>query len=265
MRKILLLGCLFFFVFGFAQNRYKYVLNFKIDSTNRDFVQQEVFNLDILDHKSMFYSESLAKLDSIRTVSSSLYKKNVPEPKLDYIISFDSKENKLFFNETIGFSMVQVEDPRKIKWHITSRTKQIGNYHAQKAYAEFGGRAWTAWFTSDIQVPEGPYKFKGLPGLILRIFDSEEDYSFELFQILKLDKLYDFKSFEKLGIKTIKVDYTKYLELKKKFIESPETALFQMPGYSNLNIPADEMRNLVESLKNRRAKFNNTIELSSTK
>lgn len=55
------------------------------------------------------------------------------------------------------------------------------------------------------------------------------------------------------------------MHLKKKFIESPETALFQMPGYSSLNIPADEMRNLVESLKNRLAKYNNTIELSSTK
>lgn len=264
MKKIFLLSILFIYTFGFSQNRFKYFLNFKIDSTNRNFVQQEVFNLDFIDNKSIFYSEALAKLDSLRTVSTSIYKKNVPEPKLDYIISYDAKENKIFFKETIGFSMFLVEEPRKIKWHITTRTEKINNYNAQKAYAEFGGRVWTAWFTTDIQVSDGPYKFKGLPGLILKISDSNDDYNFELFQIQKLDKLYDFKSFEKLGIQTIRVDHKKYLEIKENFIKSPETTLFHLPEYSKLNIPADEMRNLIESLKNRQKKYNNQIELSLT-
>lgn len=264
MRKIILITLFTCFNLFFSQNRFKYVLNFKIDSTNRNFVQQEVFNLDFIDNNSIFYSEALAKLDSLRTASSSLYKKNVPEPKLDYIVSYNSKDNKLFFKETIGFSMFLVEEPRKIKWHITTRTDKINNFNAQKAYAEFGGRVWTAWFTSDILVNDGPYKFKGLPGLIIKISDSNEDYVFELFQIQKLEKLYDFKSFEKLGIQTIKVDYKKYLELKENFIKNPETSLFHLPDYTKLNIPADEMRNLVESLKNRQKKYNNQIELSLT-
>ena len=264
MKKIILITLLTCFNLIFSQNRFKYVLNFKIDSTNRNFVQQEVFNLDFIDNNSIFYSEALAKLDSLRTASSSLYKKNVPEPKLDYIVSYNYKDNKLFFKESIGFSMFLVEEPRKIKWHITTRTDKINNFNAQKAYAEFGGRVWTAWFTTDILVNDGPYKFKGLPGLVIKILDSNEDYVFELFQIQKLDKLYDFKSFEKLGIQTIQVEYKKYLELKENFLKNPETSLFQVPGYTKLNIPPDEMRNLIESLKNRQKKYNNQIELSLT-
>lgn len=264
MKKILFLILLVFYSLGISQNRFKYVLNFKIDSTNRNFIQQEVFNLDFVENKSIFYSEALAKLDSLRTVSSSIYKKNVPEPKLDYIVSYDAKENKIFFKETIGFSMFLVEEPRKIKWHITPRIDKINNYNVQKAYCEFGGRVWTAWFTNDLQVSDGPYKFKGLPGLIIKISDSNDDYVFELFQIQKLEKLYDFKSFEKLGIQTITVEFKKYMELKENFKKNPETTLFHLPEYTKLNIPVDEMKNLIESLKNRQKKYNNQIELSLT-
>ncbi|MFN4366005.1 GLPGLI family protein [Chryseobacterium hispalense] len=263
MKNLILSTILFVYVSVQSQNRFKYVLHFKIDSTNRAFVQNEIFNLDYMDGQSIFYSEALAKLDSVRTAGSSLYKDNVPEPKLDYIVSYDAKTDRLWFKETIGFSMFLVEEPRKIKWNISSVTDKISGYSAQKAYAEFGGRSWTAWFTTDLKISEGPYKFKGLPGLVLKVSDRNEDYVFELTAIQKLEKLYDFKSFEKLGIKTVRVDFAKYLELKDNFAKNPETVLFQIPGQSQLNIPASEIRVLGEVLKERAKKSNNQMELSS--
>ena len=45
--------------------------------------------------------------------------------------------------------------------------KKIGEYEAQKATTEFGGRQWTVWFTEAIPFPDSTYKFSGL-GLIVK-------------------------------------------------------------------------------------------------
>lgn len=49
-----------------------------------------------------------------------------------------------------------------------------------------GGRQWIAWFTSEIPLSEGPYKFGGLPGLILEVADSEGDYRYTCIGIANL-------------------------------------------------------------------------------
>jgi GLPGLI family protein len=44
----------------------------------------------------------------------------------------------------------------------------------------YAGRDYKAWFTNEIPVSDGPYKFYGLPGLIVEIEDSKKQYTFEL-------------------------------------------------------------------------------------
>lgn len=39
---------------------------------------------------------------------------------------------------------------------------------------------WTAWFTTELPISDGPYKFHGLPGLILKIYDKTNTYSFDI-------------------------------------------------------------------------------------
>ena len=60
-----------------------------------------------------------------------------------------------------------------MQWSLTGEADQVGDYQCQKAVTSFGGRKWTAWFCPDIPVDGGPYKFCGLPGLILKVEDSE--------------------------------------------------------------------------------------------
>src|SRR5690606_34206944 len=50
-----------------------------------------------------------------------------------------------------------------------------------------GGRIYTAWFTQDIPINEGPYKFYGLPGMILKIEDTEKLFQFEAIGLEKLE------------------------------------------------------------------------------
>ena len=68
-------------------------------------------------------------------------------------------------------------------WEITEETAVIDGYMVQKASCDFGGRRWEAWFTPEIPYSEGPYKFCGLPGLILNIADTDGHYVFELLSI----------------------------------------------------------------------------------
>lgn len=72
-------------------------------------------------------------------------------------------------------------------WEIQPDTMTILGYHSQKATCHYRGRNWIAWFTNEIPISEGPWKFYGLPGLITKIADDKEHYSFVLkgFQIVE--------------------------------------------------------------------------------
>ena len=58
-------------------------------------------------------------------------------------------------------------------------TDTIIGYECRKATTEFAGRQYTAWFTPEIPLPFGPYKFGSLPGLILKIEDGERQFVWE--------------------------------------------------------------------------------------
>lgn len=47
------------------------------------------------------------------------------------------------------------------------------------AKTNFRGRIWTAFFTPEIPIKEGPWKLCGLPGIILKASDSKNHYSYE--------------------------------------------------------------------------------------
>lgn len=49
----------------------------------------------------------------------------------------------------------------------------------------FRGRSYVAWFTMDIPIENGPWKFAGLPGLILKVYDDKKLYDFECVKIEK--------------------------------------------------------------------------------
>lgn len=101
---------------------------------------------------------------------------NVPPVEVykNYLTKKISVSHRLFGVKSVYF---YTEDyPVKIDWKLTGDKKKIHNYNCQKAVGTFRGRTYEAWFTPEIPIKEGPYKFGGLPGLILEISDTQKHY-----------------------------------------------------------------------------------------
>ncbi|MBD5354099.1 MAG: GLPGLI family protein [Bacteroides sp.] len=98
-------------------------------------------------------------------------------------------EGKLSHYESIaGDHYVYNESIPSFYWQFTDETDEICGYKCKKAIADFRGRTWNAWYAEDIPVDNGPLKFGGLPGLILKIEDSDKEHIFEAMQIRRSDK-----------------------------------------------------------------------------
>ncbi|MBT0607252.1 GLPGLI family protein [Aequorivita echinoideorum] len=92
------------------------------------------------------------------------------------------QSNKLVCREALyddrNLNYYIYEDIVKIEWELHAEFKEISTYKCQKATAKFRGRNYVAWFTTEIPLSFGPYKFRGLPGLILEIYDQTGEVYF---------------------------------------------------------------------------------------
>ncbi len=88
--------------------------------------------------------------------------------------------NRAVFPE-IKNTFFRYDEPQpKFRWTLTGEMTEIKGYSCQKARTEYHGREWTVWFTPEIPVDCGLWKFSGLPGLILEAHDSKNEYVFTL-------------------------------------------------------------------------------------
>lgn len=88
-------------------------------------------------------------------------------------------ERKIFFKDQIRFNFFNIIDNTPVfKWEIQKEEKTILNYKCQKATCEFRSRKFEVYFTSDLPFSDGPWKFFGLPGLILEVYSNDEIASF---------------------------------------------------------------------------------------
>lgn len=72
-----------------------------------------------------------------------------------------------------------IEHFDEMKWEIVGdSTKTVLNYECIMAKTYYHGVHWTAWFAPEIPVQDGPWKFEGLPGMILMVVDSSGNHSF---------------------------------------------------------------------------------------
>lgn len=125
------------------------------------------------------YSEEV----NVKNISSKLKKKKYEKGVTKYLTvgrknltpTFRYKNNEKFYFSEIWDNEVLVVKENKIfwDWKLHEETKKIGNFTCQKATTNFRGRNYTAWFTNEIPVFFGPWKFNELSGLILEVYDVD--------------------------------------------------------------------------------------------
>ncbi len=99
-------------------------------------------------------------------------------------------------------------------WIIQNDTISILGFTCQKANTYFRGRNYTAWFTNEIPVNNGPLKFGGLPGLILSIHDDKNKFYFECSSVEFLKQKLPITFEEKKYTKLTREEYRKLMQFK---------------------------------------------------
>ncbi len=96
----------------------------------------------------------------------------VQSDKNDFV--YKSNKQQMYYSNTIGFKRFYIQDSLNIcDWTLGTTTKIILGYTCQKATTSYGGRNYTAYFTYKIPIADGPWRFNGLPGLILEVADED--------------------------------------------------------------------------------------------
>lgn len=286
MKKSLFL-LVFIYALAVGQNkRFMYQYIAVNDSTDKENVEKEYLVLDITPSGSKFYSYEKFKSDSIMAIdlekqaaanSHIINIKSTYKGKVNYTVSKDYPEFKTFIQNRLGSNRYKISDDRPMTWQIKADKQKIGEFSAQKAEANLYGRKWIAWFAPDLPIQDGPYKFHGLPGLIVKIEDETKSYSFELKGVTdyiqngesKLEKGFSFE-------KEIAVDYPQYKKLMQEEYNDPAKSLrqmissagpnFKMFGPDGLEIdPAKMIRERELNAKESRKINNNPLELDLLK
>ena len=199
MKKLGILAMALLAQVSFAQtNRFVYQVTSKPDITNKNDIKTENAYLDISAEKSIFYSENRIKRDSVMQANRqsggargfNREQMDGLRTNINYSIEKNKKDQKTFYKDRLGRDQYSYEEDRPLNWKILSETTKIGDYKVQKAETDFGGRKWTAWFTTDLPYQDGPYKFSGLPGLVVKAEDSTGEYSFDFMKNFKICLLY---------------------------------------------------------------------------
>lgn len=100
------------------------------------------------------------------------------EPITNHMLT-DRESGDLYFYGHIPINYYRYTEPiPKIGWILSEETEEIMGHECHKATTKWRGREWTAWY-SDIPIDAGPWKFQGLPGIILKLEDSTGQHYFE--------------------------------------------------------------------------------------
>lgn len=110
-----------------------------------------------------------------------------------YNLYFPSRSANLLHNmktgdievreRTMGDNFVY-QDSVSIGWQLSDETKEVCGQKCSKATCHFRGRNWVAWY-ADVPVSLGPWKFSGLPGLILQLEDDKREHVFRAIALRK--------------------------------------------------------------------------------
>lgn len=176
----------------------KYIITYDVKIVNNpkepNKLTRDIVSLEIGDKSSKSYSKLLYQADSMASVLKKKGVLNIPlfqeiVPPVVIYKDYPIGKNTVSHRTYMGGPILEYEENiSKIEWKLLPEKKTLLCYPCQKAIATFRGRTYEAWFTPQIPIKEGPYKFGGLPGLIIQVSDTLNHYTFSCIGIEKQNK-----------------------------------------------------------------------------
>ena len=209
-----------------------YQTKFVTDASKPERTAEDYMVLDIGEKGiSRYYSDYRRRSDSIMTElmkgagnggqirfdSNTLRNSGITSPGDSKEIFKNRPSGKITVTDRIANSdYLYEEDKNLFQWQIESDTREILSYACQKAVADFRGRHYEVWFAPELPLNDGPWKFSGLPGLILAAEDSDKNF---IFQAVGIEN-------SKLPVEFPKKDYLKTSrkeveKIQKRFNDDP--------------------------------------------
>jgi GLPGLI family protein len=234
-------------------------ISFQTDSTNpASLVQEEAV---LLIGKNVTKFESANKIARDSMMSDKNTQQNIGTalsqigkiPKTKFLFVIYQYNHQIIYRDQIVTERFQYVETPDFNWQLVNNDSVIAGYTCKMATCHYGGRNYTAWYTEEIPIPTGPYKFFGLPGFIVAVQDSLQQLQFVL------------TGFKKITDNTIitpgQQNYTQvsksvFLETLKKYKSNPSMALNNTLASLKINLDESAKHTASEKLK----KENNLIE-----
>ncbi|WP_418893690.1 GLPGLI family protein [Limibacterium fermenti] len=181
---------------SYLQCQYKYIWQF---DTLKNVVRDDLLILQIGSNLSKCYSYYTSQSDSLDAAPDGKNKRRIltkkavkdylnlgifegiPYKRMKTYVYKNYPKGKMTVTDGISTQYYRYEDKLHAQnWQISDSTKTVLDYLCQMAECDFRGRQWTAWFAADIPVSDGPWKFGGLPGLIMEVYDKGSQYHFTI-------------------------------------------------------------------------------------
>ncbi len=201
MKNLIIALCSLFATMYYAQNhRFIYEYRYIPNINEKEKVMRDLMALDINKEGSTYRSLTKLTQDSARkaqiiemvkkggSITSMNLKSTVKPGMVEYEVQKNYQDNKIYLIQSVSRDTYKILEDEKVSWTISSERQKVGDYETQKATADFGGRSWIAWFAKELPFQDGPYKFSGLPGLIVKLEDTTGSHIMTLIANRKLAK-----------------------------------------------------------------------------
>ncbi len=152
--------------------------------------EKDLMRLDIGEHSSQYVS---VKLEFVSKHKDDIMAKRIKNPYAGYATLRDEvykntpNEGYVRFIHMPGWVSCREKIEGLFDWQLQDGDSIVCGYPCHKATTIFRGRIWTVWYTLDLPYSDGPWKFCGLPGLVLYAYDSEDKFRFNCIGIEKGD------------------------------------------------------------------------------
>lgn len=199
-----------------------YYFKYNSDSLNKsNFIQT---NMTLLCNKNKSIYFNPAMVEYFKYLDQQSKTMDVNNIKVDNITPIPTiRHNVWKENNTItatiplGMYSYSFKEP-VLEWELLDESKDIQGMHCKLAKTNTENDTFYAWYAPEIPISDGPFRFKGLPGLIVEAHNKGNTIQFLVASIKKSDK--EIEKMER-ALTTDLLDKKDFFKAREKWLKHP--------------------------------------------